>query len=286
MQRNETAIVTDSTSDIPDDLIKKYDISVIPHTIIWGEEQFKDRIDLQPEEFYDRIQSGGPLPTTSQATEQQFLDVYWDLIHKGYNQIIVITLSNRLSGAFQSALNAAKRVDYPVRIIDSLSVTMGTGWQVLAAARVRDLGGSVQQIIDKVNEVRNSLSLYVCMDTISYLHQGGRIGDAARLLDTMLNIKPVVKVNQNKGIVQEAGMARTYQKAIEIMYSKFFATMDLTQKMHIAVLHGNAFTQAENLVNRIQKEFHPAEIITSITGPVLGIHTGPNALALAGYTED
>jgi DegV family protein with EDD domain len=128
--------------------------------------------------------------------------------------------------------------------------------------------------------------LFVCMDTVAYLRHGGRIGDAARLLGTLLDIKPVVRVSNTRGVVEEAGMAHTYQKAIDIMYSKFFSTMDITKRMHIAVLHGDAFEQAEKLVKRIQDEFHPVELITSITGPVLGINTGPAALALAGYTED
>jgi DegV family protein with EDD domain len=286
MDAREIAIVTDSTSDIPAELVKEFDIAVVPHTIIWGNEQYCDRVNLQPEEFYKRVQSGGELPTTAQATEQQFLQTYMDLIKKGYRQIVVITLSNRLSGAIQSAANAAKAIDYPVQIIDSLNVTMGYGWQVLAAARLRDLGGNVQQILDQVNNVRKSISLYVCMDTMAYLRHGGRIGDAARLLGTMLNIKPVVKVSNTRGVVEEVGMARTYQKAIDIMYTKFFETMDLTKKMHVAVMHGNAADQAEKLIQRIRDEFHPAEILTSITGPVLGLNTGPGALALAGYTED
>jgi DegV family protein with EDD domain len=286
MEAREIAIVTDSTSDIPAELVKEFDIAVVPHTIIWGNEQYSDRVNLQPEEFYKRVQSGGELPTSAQATEQQFLQTYMDLIKKGYRQIVVITLSNRLSGAIQCAANAAKAFDYPVHIIDSLNVTMGYGWQVLAAARLRDLGGNVQQILDQVNNVRKSISLYVCMDTMAYLRHGGRIGDAARLLGTMLNIKPVVKVSNTRGVVEEVGMARTYQKAIDIMYTKFFETMDLTRKMHVAVMHGDALDQAEKLIQRIQDEFHPVEILTSITGPVLGLNTGPGALALAGYTED
>ncbi len=286
MQTREIAIVTDTTSDIPADLVKQYDLAVIPHTIIWGEKQYLDRVDLQPHEFYQRVEQGEPLPTSAQATEQQYLQVFTDLISRGYKQIVVITLSNRLSGAIQSATNAARMFEYPVYILDSLSVTMGYGWQVLAAARLRELGGGVQQIIDKVNEVRKSISLFVCMNTIEYLRHGGRIGDAARLLGTLLNIKPVVRVNNIRGVVEEAGIARTYQKAIDIMYSKFLSTLDLTKKVHVAVMHGDASAEAEKLVRRIEGEIHPVEIITTITGPVLGINTGPGALALAGYTED
>jgi DegV family protein with EDD domain len=286
MPSEKIAIITDSTSDIPSDLVKQYDIAVVPHTIIWGEKQFLDRVDLQPEEFYQRVQNGEPIPTSAQATEKQFLQTYMDVIRKGYRQILVITLSNKLSGAIQSATNAAKDFDFPVQIIDSLSVTMGYGWQVLAAARFRDMGMNMQQIVDKINEIRKSISLFVCMDTMAFLRHGGRIGDAARLLGMVLNIKPVVQVSNITGVVEEVGISRTYKKAIDMMYGKFFETMDKTKKMHIAVLHGNAFEEAEKLVERIYKEYNPVEIITSITGPVLGINTGPGALAIAGYTEE
>ncbi len=282
----EIAIITDSTCDIPQPYLEQYDIQVVPHTIVWGDAQYLDRVDIQPEEFYHRIETQKTIPTTSQATEVQFLRAYNDVVSRGYQQIIVITLSNRLSGAIQSAQNAAKLVQIPIHIIDSLGVTMGLGWQVLAAARLREMGGTVQDILAKVHEVRKSISLYVGMDTVEFVRRGGRIGDAVRLIGMMMNIKPVVRVNNVKGLVEEVGLARTYQKAVELMYSKFFETVDLSKNLHIAVLHGNAYDEAEKLVERIRDEFHPVEILSSITGPVLGINTGPRALALAGYVEE
>ena len=282
----EIAIITDSTCDIPQSYLEQYAIQVVPHTIVWGDDQYLDRVDIQPEEFYHRIETQKTIPTTSQATEVQFLHAYMDAISSGYQQIIVITLSNRLSGAIQSARNAAKLVQIPIHIVDLLGVTMGLGWQVLAAARLRQMGGTVQDILTKVNEVRKTISVYVGMDTVEFVRRGGRIGDAVRLIGMMMNIKPVVRVNNVKGLVEEVGLARTYHKAVELMYSKFFETMDLSKKLHIAVLHGNAYEEAERLVSRIRDEFHPVEILSSITGPVLGINTGPRALALAGYVEE
>ncbi len=286
MTQKEIAIITDSTCDVPSDLLNEHDIHVVPHTIVWGEQQLLDRVDIQPDEFYARIETDPVIPTTAQATENQFLQTYRDVIARGYREIVVITLSNHLSGAIQSAQNAAKLVEIPVHVIDSLSVTMSLGWQVLAAARVRDMGGSLQDILQKINYVRERVSLYVGMNTVEFLRRGGRIGEAVRLLGMMLNIKPVVRVNAKRGVVEEVGLARTYQKAVDIMYSGFFGTMDLTKKLYIAVQHGGAYEEAEKLVQRIREEFHPVEILTSITGPVLGINTGPRALAIAGYYED
>jgi len=283
---SQIALITDSTCDIPQPYLEQYDITVVPHTIIWGDQQYLDRVDIQPVEFYEKIVTSREVPTTAQATEMQFLKAYTDAITRGYQEIVVITLSNRLSGAIQSARNAAKLVQIPVQVIDSLGVTMSLGWQVLAAARVRELGGTVHDILAKISEVRNSVSLFVGMDTVEFVRRGGRIGEAVRLIGMMMNIKPIVKVSNIKGLVEEVGLARTYARAVDIMYTKFFETMDLSKKLHIAVLHGNAYGEAEKLVERIREEFHPVEILTSITGPVLGINTGPRALALAGYSED
>lgn len=286
MAAREIAIVTDSTSDIPAEIQKEFDIRVVPHSLIWDENQYYDRVDIQPEEFYQKLQSGGSLPTTAQASESQFLETYLNLIKDGYQQIVVIILSHRLSGAIQSAKNAANRVNFPVHIVDSMNVSMGEGWQVLAAARMRNLGGSVSQIFEVIDRVKKGISMYVCMDTMNFLQHGGRIGDAIRLVGMVLNIKPIVRVNPESGVVEEVSISRTYQKAVNIMYEKFFQNMIPRRKIHVAVMHGNAPEEAEKLVARIKKEFNPLELITTVTGPVLGINTGPGALALAGYAED
>jgi DegV family protein with EDD domain len=286
MAARDIAIITDSTCDIPSDLIEKHNITIVPHTIIWDNQQLLDRVEIQPEEFYQKIREGASIPTTSQATEQDFFRSFEQVISRGAKEILVITLSSRLSGALQSARNAAKLVSYPVHVIDSLGVTMSLGWQVLAAARVRELGGTVDAMINKVNEVRKTLVLNVCMDTVEFVKRGGRIGEATRLIGMMLNIKPVVRINHIKGMVEEAGIARTYKKAIDIMYQKFFESLDVTKKLHIAVMHGGAMEEAEILIQRICNDYNPVEILTNVTTPVLGINTGPGALALAGYTED
>lgn len=286
MVNQDIAIITDSTCDIPTELIEKHSITIVPHTIIWDNKQLLDRVDIQPDEFYSRIKGGSSIPTTSQATEQDFLKAFEQAISKGAKEILVITLSSKLSGALQSARNAAKLVSLPVHLIDSLGVTMSLGWQVLAAARVRELGGTVDAMINKVSEVRKTVILNVCMDTVEFVRKGGRIGEATRLIGMMLNIKPVVRVNHIKGLVEEAGIARTYKKAIDIMYQKFFESLDVTKKIHVAVMHGGAVEEAEQLIQRICKEYNPVEILTNITTPVLGINTGPGALALAGYTEE
>jgi DegV family protein with EDD domain len=278
-------IITDSTCDIPQDLVDQYGITILPHVVIWGDREYRDRVDLSPEEFYKRLESEPVKPTTSQITIQGFFEAFQKAATRGAAEIVVLTVSSAMSGAFESAKNAAKLVNIPVHVIDSKGPTMSLGWQVLAAARVREAGGAVQSIIAKVERVRNSLVQFVGLDTLEYLQRGGRIGNAARLIGTVLQIKPVLMINHETGLAEAAGSARTYKRMIEMMVGKFFEKLDVNQRLHIAVLHGNALEEALKLAERIRQEYCPDELLVNITGPVLGINTGPHALALCGYSE-
>jgi DegV family protein with EDD domain len=278
-------IITDSTCDIPQDLVEQYGIIVIPHFVIWGNQQYLDRINLQPEEFYARLEIDPVRPTTAQATAEVFAAAYEQAIRGGAKEIVVVTVSSAMSGAYQMALNAAGTVAIPVHIVDSKGPTMSLGWQVLAAARVRAEGGDANAMVAKAAQVRQTLTQIVGMDTLEYLQRGGRIGDAARWIGTMLHVKPVVSINHQTGRVEPAAIARTYKNMVETLYQKFFDKINVTRPMHIAVLHGSARAQAESLAERISNDYSPVELVINITGPVLGINTGPRALALCGYTE-
>lgn len=277
------AIITDSTCDIPDALIEQYGIIVVSHYIIWGEEQFKDRVTLQPKEFYRRYQKDTVQPTSAQASVQDFLDAIQTAITRGATEAIVLTVSSAMSGAFQMANQAAERADIPVSVIDSKGPTMSLGWQVLAAARAREGGKTTAEIIEQVKKVRQNLVQIVAMESLEYLQTGGRIGEAAKWVGTVLKVRPVVAINHEKGVVTPIGLARTHKAMVDMLYRKFFNGLTSTNHLRIAVLHGDALEEAQALAERIRTEYHPEEILINITGPVLGINTGPKALALCGY---
>ena len=279
------AILTDSTCDIPQALVEQYAIHIVPQYIIWGEEQFKDRVDLAPEDFYKRIQSDPQRPTSSQATTADFLAAISQAAENGAHEALILTVSSAMSGTYQMAKAAADQAKISVSVIDSKGPTMTLGWQVLAAARARDQGADRAEIIEKVAEVRENLVQVVAMQTMEYLERGGRIGDAAKWVGTLLKVKPVVKINHETGRVEPAGLARTHQAMLRMLYRKFFDGLETGGRLHIAVLHGNALAEAEKLAERIREEFNPVELLVNITGPVLGINTGPGALALCGYAE-
>lgn len=279
-------IVTDSTCDIPEELIDQYRIAIVPLYIIWGSHQYKDRFEMSPLEFYQQLKTAPTRPSTSQPTVNDFKSTYEDLNQRGFSELIVLTISGAMSGTFQMATEAAKLVDFPVSIVDAKGPTMTLGWQVLAAARARDMGDDLNTILEKVALVRNRMVQFVAMDTLEYLQKGGRIGGAVKWVGGLMQVKPLISINHETGLVEAVSLARTQKSLVENMYKKFFKKLVLGKNLHVAVLHGNVVGKADELAARIQKEYNPTELIINMTGPVLGVNTGPGALALCGYCED
>jgi len=279
------ALITDSTCDLPLNYLKQYNIEVVPLTIIWGEEQFRDGVDLAPEDFYRRLETDQVIPTTSQPTLQEMVQVYEKAKKNGAEEIVILTISSALSGTHESAKKAAELVDVPVHVQDSKSNTMSLGWQVLAAARAREGGGDVQAMLSAAKQARNSLVLVISLDTLKFLHKGGRIGGASHFIGTLLNLKPQITVNHQSGEVEGGRRSRTRKKALIDLYSDFFTQIDSSKSLRVAVLHNAALEEAEESANRIQQEYHPEELVLGIVSPVLGVHTGPGAVAICGYTE-
>jgi DegV family protein with EDD domain len=277
-------IITDSTCDIPPALIEQYSIVVQPHVLIWGGRQYRDRVDLQPEEFYRRLRTESSLPTTSQASVQDFAAIFQLARERGADEVVALVVSGALSGAVQSARKAAEEAAFPVHVHDSRGATMSLGWQVLAAARAREAGGDAVDMLAAAEQVRHRLQLYFYLDTLDYVFRGGRLGRASRLVGAMLNIKPLLYLNHEQGIVEAGGMAISRRKGLEMMYSKFFAHLDTDRPMHITVMHGDAAQDAAEMFGRIQHEYHPLELLANITCPAIGIHTGPLAIGLCGYS--
>lgn len=280
------ALITDSTCDIPQTLIDQYGITVIPQIVVWGETLLRDRVDISPEEFYRRLEKDSHKPTSAQPGPGDFEKTYREAITRGAREIVILTVSSTMSGTYALAEQVGRQMDAPVYVVDSKGPTMSLGWQVLAAARCREAGGSAIEMVAAAARVRSKMVQIVCLDTLEYLQRGGRIGMATRLIGTLLNLKPLVQINHETGLVEASGQARTRRKSIETLQERFFNGIEAGKPLHVAVLHGDALPEAEELAERIQQEYAPKELLINITGPVLGIHTGPRALALCGYTEE
>jgi DegV family protein with EDD domain len=276
------AIMTDTTSDIPPELIQEYQIIVVPLYVVWGDEELLDGQDIDNPTFYARLPQDPIHPQTSQPTPADFVRA---IERADADEVLIITLTSALSGTHDSALQAREMVDVPVHIFDSSSLSMGLGWQVLAAARERERGGSVDDMIAAAERVRDRLSLLLTVDTLEYLHRGGRIGGAAKLLGSVVQIKPVLEVDHSTGVLELAGKVRTRRRALQEIVDETFRRLDGSEPTRAAVLHGAAPEDARMLGEKVRERCDPRELIMTQITPVLGVHGGPGVVGIAAYNE-
>lgn len=282
---NQIALVTDSTCDIPEEWRKQYEITVVPSIIVFGEKQYIDGVEMTAAQFYEQLPREKVHPFTSHPTPAAFLEAYREAKRKGAKEIITVTVAAAMSGTIVAAQQAAEQIDIPVHVIDSCSNSMGMGWQIIAAARARESGGGLTDMLAAIEHVRQRIVYYVSLNTLEYLSKGGRIGDAIRLVETVLTIKPLIYVKRENGTVGTSLPARSRKLAIAGLQREFFKNVNIKMPLHIAVLHNNALEEAKVLAQKVIETYNPKELITTIVSPVLGVHTGPQAIALCGYSE-
>src|SRR5512138_2466791 len=214
---SKVAVVTDSTAYLPPECLKQYNISVAPLSVIWGEQVLLDGVDIQPGEFYARLAGSRAMPTTSQATPAVMLKTFQSLLEHGYD-VLGVFVSSRISGTFQSALQARDMISGAsdkITVIDSLATTMALGWPVLTAARAAQAGESLVECQKVVEHACQNSGVLFVVETLEFLRRGGRIGGASALLGTALNIKPVLEMRD--GRIESVEKIRTKQKAIQRM---------------------------------------------------------------------
>ncbi len=278
----DIAIVTDSTCDIPTELIQQYRLTVVPLYVLWGEEELRDGEDIDQETFFRRLPQDPIHPKTSQPTPGDFVDAIDGL---DAQEVLIITLSKALSGTYESAWQAREQVSIPVRVVDSHSMSMGLGWQVLAAARARDEGAEVEGMIAAAERVRERLSLLLTVDTLEYLHRGGRIGGAAKLVGSLVKLKPLLELAHDTGTIQAVEKIRTRKRALEHLVEETFRRVDPEKPTRAAVMHGAAPDAAELLRHEVQQRCPQVKVIQSPITPVLGVHGGPGVVGIAAYND-
>ncbi len=210
---SKVALVTDSTAYIPKDLVAKYDITVAPQILIWGEENLLDGVDIQPGEFYTRLKSAKVMPSSSQVTPKFFYEIFKQQVDQG-NKVLAVLLSSDLSGTIASALQAQDMLPgAPIEIIDSRTTAMALGFQVLAAARAAEAGANLAEMKAVVEQAKNNVGVVFAVDTLEFLHRGGRIGGGARFLGSALQLKPILEVTGGK--VEGIEKVRTRQQVAQ-----------------------------------------------------------------------
>jgi len=276
---NLIAIVTDSTADIPPDLVKKYQINVVPNIIILGDRDLEDGKEITRQEFYEQLPSMNPLPTTATAASGVYEELYAALFVRGAQQVISVHASSKLSGIYNAARLAANEFDGRVQVIDSEQLTLGLGFQVLAAAEAADHGASLDQVKDIITDYRKRIRVVAMLDTLEYIRRSGRVSWARARIGALLRIKPFLEVS--KGDVLSQGETRTFKKGV-VRLADLLARLGPLEKL--AVLHTNAEGEALRFAERYAPGNIPAPLIVNVT-TVIGTHVGPHGLGFAAVIQ-
>lgn len=269
-------IITDSLSDITSDLAGELGVTIVPLTVLFGHETFLDRVTITPDEFYRRLEEGTIWPTTTQPTPAAFVEVYEELA-KETDEILVITLSSKLSGTYQSAMSARGMVDNKCRIeiIDSKKVAMSLGLVIIAAAEKAKAGANLDELVAFVDGALSRSQFVVYFDTLKYLAKGGRIGKAQNLLGSMLSVKPILTIKDGEMAPQTR--VRSLSAGMDYLYN---IAAGIKKLEGLAVEYSTTPDDAAKLVERLGALYPKEKIVTSVISPVLGVYGGPGALAI------
>jgi len=284
---SKVAIVTDSTACIPIPIMDELNIHWLPYYIHRGEETLRDMVSITPAEFYTWLPTAEELPHTAIPGPGEYLAMYQKLAEKeGVQQIASIHMTSKGSGAFQAAQTAKgmlKEVlpDLVVEVIDTLNVSMCHGWMVIEAAREAMQGASLKDVVNKVAQLVPVTRMLQTADTLKYLYMGGRIGRAQHLAGSLLNIKPLISMED--GIIVSLGTARSRKRAYQMMVEKIESVVGRNGEIKIAYVHAAALEEAEKIQDLVEARLTTVETIFAELSPALGVHTGPGTAGLCYY---
>jgi len=275
------AFVTDSTAYIPSELTKAYNITIVPLSLIWGDQTYRDGVDIQPDEFYARLKTTKVMPTTSQVSMLEMQRTFQELVDKDF-EVLGIFISAKLSGTFQSALQAREILGSAgdkVLLVDSNTTSMAMGFTILAAARAAKQGASTKDCVALAEKAREHVGVYFVADTLEFMHRGGRIGGATRFIGSALNLKPILALKD--GRVEAEDRVRTKSKALDRVLELTSEQVKGKSNIHVATVHANAEDEARALLHRAVTELSAVESILAPVSPVVGVHAGPGTVGLA-----
>ena len=283
MVKQKVVVATDSGANLPSALVKKYNIAVIPLWVHFGNQAYRDGIDIRPREFFRRLRERVHRVRTSQPSLGEFLQFYRRLRERA-EAIVSVHITGRYSGVVSVArAAAAEMAPFPVEVVDTGTISMAQGFVALAAARLAAAGASLADVAARARALASKIDLIAVVDSLEYAVRGGRMAWAARLVDNLLHVKPMVRVRGNEvGII---GQARTRAKAIRHLLSEVAKRVG-DAPLHIAVLYSGSLEEAKRVREEVVRRFRCAEVYLLPVAPALGVHAGPDALGLAFYAEE
>jgi len=279
---NKIALVTDSTSDLSNEQIKRWNIHMLPLRVIYSDREYVDRVNITPDEVYSNMDK--EIPSTSLPSMDDINNLFRKLEQDGYTQIIAICISSGLSGTYNSINLVSKQ--YPnieFCVFDSKALTMGSGAIVLECGEMIEEGKSFNEIVEKLPSIKNRIKVYFIVDTLIYLVRGGRIGKVSGTFGELLNIKPVISINEN-GVYYTYAKVKGRKQSITKIIDIAKETLDKS-KAKIWVMHGGALKEGRTLYESISKLPNIVETGFGEIGPVLGVHTGSGLLGIIIMTE-
>jgi DegV family protein with EDD domain len=273
-------IVTDSTAYLSEATKREHDIRAVPLYVHFGEEAFREGIDLSDEEFYARLKAAPALPTTSQPSAGEFHQVFEELVGAGH-EIVTLTISSKLSGTWNSAMAAKEMLpDAGISVVDTESTAVGLHLMVNAAVEAAAAGATRQEIVDKIEEIKKTSRLWFVVDTLEYLAKGGRIGNARAFMGTLLKVKPILTLQDGaiEPCEQVRSKAKAHARMVEIVEEYIGSN---GPQAEVAVLNALVPEEAEALGQKLVEQLGCAPPLLGDLGPVIGTHTGPGVVGIA-----
>ncbi len=286
----DIALVTDSTANLPDELVKRYDVTVVPLYVLFGGKAQKDYVELPPAEFYRRLAevkaAGGDLPKTSQPTPVDFEATYRACAQKGAKDIISLHVAAKMSGTLNSAQIAGQMVSEQARVhvVDSTTISMQMSYMLIEAAEAIRRGGGVPEALEAIDKVKANSCTYFTVTQVEHIEASGRVEGADKVAEAEIQVRPVIGIfdGQAKVVSPERTQRAAIEKVIELTCSR----MRGLRLKGVSVVHTNAPDRAEALKARVAAELgHSGEVPVVEFGPVLAVHVGPGVVGLVAYGE-
>ncbi|NLW90095.1 MAG: DegV family protein [Syntrophomonadaceae bacterium] len=272
------ALLVDSMCDLPREIIDRFGIYVIAPRIIYPYGEFRDRLEITPEEVYGRMPD--EIPTTSLPSIEDIMEAFDRIKLDGFTHVLAVHISNALSSTVEVVAMQAKEIkELTINVVDSKTLTMGTGWMVYDAAKNIAAGWSFDKVVQRINQVKSQVKVYYILETLEYLRRGGRIGKVAGMLAEFMHFKPVISVDLEGKyftFAKTRGRIKSIEKLVEIVQKAAQAG-----PVNLAIMHGGAQDEFDKLVKRLTALPNIKEVVTSDISPALGVNTGPGLLGVA-----